>query len=129
MTKQEKGKYVRIQSSVTIQVTAGLQHEDVTNKDAHVPDRLKVSPEWPKTTVLIVAGTHMYPSEIVEWNTVKALENANIITIGAYSDEADDDVAKTKEELELALKELEAKEAAKNIAAAKELKLADIAGE
>lgn len=69
-------KFVRIQSNETIHVTCGLQNKDVTNADAHVPDRLKVSATWPKATVLIQKGAHMYPSEIVEWATVKALAKA-----------------------------------------------------
>lgn len=84
-------KYVRIQSNQTIQVTCGLQHEDVTNPDAHVPDRLKVSPSWPTCSVVISQGAHLYPSEIATWPTVIALKNDKILTIGEYTDELDDD--------------------------------------
>lgn len=92
-------KFVRIQSEKTINVTAGLQHQDVTNPDAHIPDRLKVSPSWPKLTVLIKRGAHWYPAEIAEWNTVKALANDKILTIGETSDNCDDNevVAKSEE--------------------------------
>ena len=75
-------KMVKIHSTVTINVTAGLQNKDVTNPDAHVPDRLKVSAEWPRHTVLIREGQHLYPAEIKSWNTVKALANDKILTIG-----------------------------------------------
>lgn len=92
-------KFVRIQSEKTINVTAGLQHQDVTNPDAHIPDRLKISPSWPKLTVLIKRGAHWYPAEIAEWNTVKALANDKILTIGETSDNCDDNevVAKSEE--------------------------------
>lgn len=82
-------KMVQIHSNVTIRVTTGLQNEDVTNPDAHIPDRLKVNPEWPKYQVLIRAGQGMYPAEIAEWPSVKALAADKILTIGAIS-EVDD---------------------------------------
>lgn len=73
---------VRIQSTKTINVTSGLQHKNLTNPDAHVPDRLKVSPEWPKCTVLIHQGVGEYPAEIINWPTVQALMRKNILTVG-----------------------------------------------
>lgn len=79
-------KFVQIQSSVTIRVTTGLQNKDVTNPDAHVPDRLKVNPEWPKHQVLIRKGAYRYPAEIVEWESVKALANDKILTIGSIEE-------------------------------------------
>lgn len=91
-------KYVRIQSNQTIQVTCGLQHEDVTNPDAHVPDRLKVSPSWPTCSVVISAGAHLYPSEIATWPTVKALAKDKILTIGEYTDTLDEDNAHVEQQ-------------------------------
>lgn len=79
-------KFVQIQSSMTIRVTTGLQNKDVTNPDAHVPDRLKVNPEWPKYQVLIRRGIGRYPAEIIEWPTVKSLANDKILTIGAIEE-------------------------------------------
>lgn len=79
-------KFVQIQSNTTIRVTTGLQNKDVTNPDAHVPDRLKINPEWPKYQVLIKQGAHKYPAEIAEWPTVKALVKDKIITIGSVSE-------------------------------------------
>lgn len=82
-------KMVQIHSNITIRVTTGLQNQDVTNVDAHIPDRLKVNPEWPKHQVLIRAGQGTYPAEIVDWPSVKALAADKILTIGAISDVAD----------------------------------------
>lgn len=82
-------KFVQIQSNTTIKVTTGLQNKDVTNPDAHVPDRLKVNPEWPKAQILIRQGVHRYPVEISEWPTVKALAKDKVLTIGAISDVED----------------------------------------
>lgn len=81
-------KMVQIHSNITIRVTTGLQNQDVTNVDAHIPDRLKVNPEWPKHQVLIRAGQGIYPAEIVEWPSVKALAADKILTIGAISEVA-----------------------------------------
>ena len=92
--------YVKIQSSTTINVTAGLQCKNVTNPDAHVPDRLKVNPSWPKCTVLIREGVHWYPSEITEWPTVKALANDKILTIGEDSDKPVDNPEMSKEQFD-----------------------------
>ena len=91
-------KLIRIQSTITISVTAGLQNKDVTNPDAHVPDRLKVSPEWPKLTCLIKEGVGNYPIEIKDWATVQALAKDKIITIGEEVDNGsteENDVAET----------------------------------
>lgn len=74
-------KMVQIQSSITIRVTCGLQNKDVTNPDAHVPDRLKVNPEWPKHQVLIRKGIKKYPAEIKAWPSVQALAKDKILTI------------------------------------------------
>lgn len=99
--------YIRIQSSRTITVTAGLQNNDLTNADAHIPDRLKVSACWPKATVQILEGAHVYPSVIAQWNTVKALANDGILTIGEELDSADDKVKEMADELALNMKRIE----------------------
>lgn len=119
---QEK-QFVRIQSSVTINVTAGLHNQDVTNKDAHVPDRLKVNPLWSKMTCLIREGVGIYPAMICEWPTVKALAKDAVLTIGEYLDSADDEVVKKQTQLTDAMKKIEAQR--------KQTKgtLAEIAGE
>lgn len=120
----KKGAYVRIQSTTTINVTMGLQNQNVTNKDAHVPDRLRVNPLWPKCTVLITEGVGLYPSEIVDWPSVKSLEAKKILTIGEFTDTADDEeVVETAEKLEKNVKEVEAKDTSSKSS------LEDIAGD
>lgn len=84
-------KFVQIQSSTTIRVTTGLQNKDVTNPDAHVPDRLKVNPLWPKHMVLIKAGIGYYPVEIKDWPSVKKLAEDKVITIGQEVDKEPDE--------------------------------------
>lgn len=83
-------KVIRIQSTTTITVTCGLQHKDMTNPDAHIPDRLKVSPEWTKCTVLIREGVGYYPAEIAEWESVKALVGCGVFTLGEISEATDE---------------------------------------
>lgn len=97
MAMKSEKKYVRIQSTMNIVVTAGLQVQDLTDKSAPIADRLKVQAAWPKLTVLIEKGQHVYPIEIVEWETVKALENAGVLTIGEFLDDVND--AKEQETL------------------------------
>ena len=86
--------YVYIQSTTSIVVSAGLQAEDVTNPDAHVGDRLRVNPYWPKMTILINQGRHTYPSFITNWESVKDLVKDNILTIGEEVDDIQDDEMK-----------------------------------
>ena len=110
-------EYVEIQSTKSIVVTAGLQFKDTTNPDAHVPDRLKVAPLWPKLKIMIKKGKHSYPALIAEWPTVKALEKDGILTIGRALDEVNvEDEAKTSNnKLKKAIKEVAAKETVKDI--------------
>lgn len=107
--------YVKISSTLNINVTCGLQHKDVTNPDAHVADRLKINALWPKMTIPILAGVHWYPAEITEWNTVKRLVKDKVLTIGEFSDEVEELQCKElKEKLNRALskfqKEVQLKE-------------------
>lgn len=90
-------KMVRIQSDVTIRVTTGLQHKDVTNKDSDIPNRLKVSSEWPKHTIVIRKGAHLYPAEIKDWTTVQALQKDGILTIGEVVEEVEVDEKMAKD--------------------------------
>lgn len=83
-------EYVYIQSTMSIVITAGLQNEDVTNVDAHVPDRLKVNPVWPKLRIMIKNGRHIYPKLITQWSSVKALVNDGVLTIGEEVDSPND---------------------------------------
>jgi len=84
-------KYVQIQSSININVTAGLNMKNMTKVDSDIPNRLMVKPVWPKLTVLIKQGNALYPSYIVEWNSVKALVRNKLITIGMETDDAGGD--------------------------------------
>ena len=109
--KNSTPKFIRIQSSKTITVTCGLQHDDVTNKDAHVPDRLKVSPTWPKKSIMIRKGVGTYPSEIKEWKSVQALVKDGVFTIG----ESTDDNTEAKEIKTTMVKSIVTEDSAKSL--------------
>ena len=123
MDKQEK-QFVRIQSDETINVTMGLSYNDVTNPDAHIPDRLKVQPSWASTTVLIKKGTGFYPAYIAEWSTVKRLAEDKILTIGEFTDEASEEEKEVKAKLDLNIAEVK-----NRMKQAKNLNLSALAGD
>lgn len=100
-------KYVRIQSTMNITVTPGLQALDCTNEDAHIPDRLKVAARWTKATVKIKKGVDLYPSKIAEWETVKALAKKNVLTIGEYTNEGSKENEEVSKKLEQAINAIE----------------------
>lgn len=83
-----KSNTVRIQSSMTITVTSGLQCKDLSDdSQQNIPNRLKVAPEWPKYSIQIMQGVGEYPAEIAKWNTVKALVEAGVMTISQPTEE------------------------------------------
>lgn len=89
-------KYVRIESQIDIVVSAGVQSINMSNKDAHVQDRLNVKSAWVGTRILIKKGTGYYPSEIVNWASVKALSANKKLTIGEEVDNIDGNPAEEK---------------------------------
>lgn len=110
-------KYVRIQSTMNITVTPGLQYQDVTNPQAQVPDRLKINALWAKATVDIKQGVHWYPAEIKKWNTVQQLVKEKVLTFGEEADKPDDEpaVEKIKEDLDRNLDEIKKKQVIKKL--------------
>ena len=83
--------YIRITSEIDVTVSAGLQSINMTNKDAHVADRLNVKSAWVGTRILIKKGTGYYPAEIGQWDAVKSLAKDKVLTIGEEVDEIADD--------------------------------------
>lgn len=104
-------KFIRIQSIVTINVTSGLSHQDVTEPNQPIPNRLKVNPMWTKTTVLVRKGVGVYPAEIKEWPVVQALVKDKVFTISdvAAGEEPTSDETKVANELAQALVEEKAR--------------------
>ena len=79
-------KFVQISSTITIEVTGGLQSIDATNYRSSQENRLNIKTAWTKLRVLITQGVGYYPTEITTWNTVKKLAELDKITIGAEYD-------------------------------------------
>ena len=86
-------KFIRIQSTRNIDVTEGLQSIDMTNRDAHVPDRFRVASAWGQTRVSIKVGAGYYPAMIKDWGSVKALVADGTFTLGEETDDVDDPAA------------------------------------
>lgn len=99
--------YIYIQSNIDIVVTSGMQNIDLTIKNSDLPNRIKVDPIWNKCKCLIKKGQHVYPSEIANWKTVRNLEKDGVLTLGAYTDEGDEEAVKVKN----AIKDFKLKEA------------------
>lgn len=54
--------------------------QNQTNEDS--TNKLNLNPTtWTDTQILIKQGIHSYPSEIKEWDSIKALVKAGVITI------------------------------------------------
>lgn len=100
-------EFIRIQSKIDINVTPGLQYDDHTNYDSDLPNRLKVSPSWPKAIVHIKVGVDIYPAEIREWETVKALEKSGVITVGDAIEEPTEEKTKEATSLRVAMEKIE----------------------
>lgn len=115
MAAKEVKKFVRIHSDRNITVTPGLQSVNHTRKDSDIPDRLKVSPTWSKCLVDIKKGAGIYPVEILEWNTVKALVTDKVLTIGEYVDSDNEEDLKLKAEVKDRMKEIKEKSTAPSL--------------
>lgn len=93
-------RFIRIQSSKNIAVTAGLQSIDMSNRDAHVADRLNISQVWTGTRVLVKNGVAYYPAVLSTWPAVKKLAELNILSLGEQVDECPADYKEYAEEME-----------------------------
>lgn len=124
--------FIRIQSERNIVVTGGLQSINMTNKDAHVADRLNVKSAWAGLQVLVKKGTGYYPSEIKNWPTVQRLVKKNILTLGEEVDvcptpEQQTEAEKLKKQIRSSLaKTKTTAEAAKTDSVAGKIEKADI---
>lgn len=125
-------KFVRIQSTRTIEITPGLLSIDMTNPDAHVPDRFKIATGGTTMMrVLIQTGTHYYPACIKAWSVIPSLVRDNIITVGEEVEGTNEEDAKaTYERLVLNAKKFKSMTRGANVTK-EDLKVVDkiIAGE
>lgn len=92
-------RFVRIQSTKPIVVTGGLQSINMTAYESQNPEKLNVKASWPAFRVAIKAGAGYYPSVIKNWPTVKALSEAQILTVGEETDIVPEDYKAEAEEV------------------------------
>lgn len=83
-------QFVKINSTMNIEVYPDLHVIDATNEKAPMADRLNVKPNW-VFPVLIMTGIHFYPSEVKNWKAVKSLEKRSILSISEEVDEVPED--------------------------------------
>ena len=107
-------KFVKITSTINIEVYPDLQAIDTTNPNAPMADRLNAKPNW-VYPILIESGTHFYPSEIKEWKSVKALDKKKVITIANEVDEPDDDEKERCEKLRQKIKKFASRPQVKKV--------------
>lgn len=118
-------KYVEIDSTIPITVTHTLKGVDKTNYESKTGNNLNVKPTWFKTAVQLKQGRHVYPAELAEWPTVKALHDSHKITIGRETDTLPEEDREIVEKFESAKAEVAAEEKAVAKAAKK---ITDIKG-
>ena len=96
--EKEMKKFVKISSTITIEVYPDLDAIDTTNVNAPMADRLSAKPNW-VYPVLIREGIHFYPAEIKLWKSVKALEKKKKLSISEEVDEVPEDERARCEEM------------------------------
>lgn len=101
--EKDMKRFVKINSTIAIEVYPDLSAIDTTNEHAPMADRLSAKPNW-VIPVLIRTGIHYYPSQIKTWSAVKALQEKNVLSI---SEEVDDIPDVEKEICEALLKKME----------------------
>lgn len=74
-------KTITIQATQAVIVTPDLEVKDLTNPNSTAPNKLRAVMDWKVQPVKISQGVGEYPAIIQEWQTVKALVKAKILTI------------------------------------------------
>lgn len=96
--KNLEGKFVKIDAHDCYIVTPSLSYYDQTDVNTSNPNKLRIIPNWVRKEVMLEAGTHWYPAEITEWNTVKSLSDNAKITIGEIRDSISNTTEKSNAE-------------------------------
>ena len=86
-------KFVQISSTITITVTGPILYLDRTNTQSLATERLNVQEMSSRLKCQILQGNGYYPSCILTWNTVKALQKAGKFVIGGLTNECADEKA------------------------------------
>lgn len=96
--QEEMKKFVKISSTINIEVYPDLSAIDATNPNAPMADRLNVKPNW-VYPVLIRQGIHYYPAEVKAWKAVRSLEKKSLLSISQEADEVPEEEKAAAEEL------------------------------
>lgn len=86
-------RFVQISSTITITVTGPILYLDRTNTQSLATERLNIQEMSSGLKCQILQGNGYYPSCILEWGTVKALQKAGKFVIGAMTNECSDEKA------------------------------------
>lgn len=112
-------RFVKINSTIDIEVYPDLKAIDATNEKAPMADRLNAKPNW-VFPVLIRVGVHFYPAEVKGWASVKSLEKRKLLSISEETDEVPPEEKEICEKLEAKVAKIAAREPAKKKQPAKE---------
>ena len=105
-------KFVKINSTINIEVYPDLSAIDTTNEKSPMADRLSAKPNW-VYPILIRSGIHYYPCEIKIWKSVKALAKKNLLSISEEVDDVPEDEKARCEEMRKKMAKVLARTAAK----------------
>lgn len=72
---------ITITATQTIIVTPDLNVRDLSDPNSMNPNKLRAVMDWNEEPVKIMIGVGEYPEYIAEWKTVKALEEAKVLTV------------------------------------------------
>lgn len=86
-------QFVKINSTINIEVYPDLDAIDTTNPNAAMADRLSVKPNW-VYPILIRTGIHFYPCEVKNWKSVRCLEKDKVLSISEEVDDVPEDEKK-----------------------------------
>ena len=87
MSKERK-RFVKISSTMDIEVYGNLASSSFVSESAS-GKTLNTSAIWPYLSVKFHVGQGWYPSMILDWKAVKALDEKEILTIGEQKDTID----------------------------------------
>ena len=79
-------KTITIQATQSVIVTPDLEVKDLTDINSTAPNKLRAVMNWQSGPVKISQGVGEYDARIKEWQTVKALVKAKILTISESVD-------------------------------------------
>lgn len=81
------GKFIRISSTMPIEVYPELLFQNTTTGSDAIPNRLNVRVLWTDFGVRVIQGVGYYPSIMKDWDAIKSLAKKEVITLGQETDD------------------------------------------